>query len=181
MSSHGRVVKADWPWLRGCGFKLQHYILNGLKWSITLKKKEWSQIEHTKKIILETSYVLGFYTLNIINIYTVKPDLTATREQRPPVNNSQFESSMTSLNFIVSDTFVKQPLFSGPRVAVVHSFDCIGKIIFLLPTKSLSNSISILYSLLLSGWWLLGLWFGQPRWTHCYLWLPVALPEHTKL
>ncbi len=29
---------------------------------------------------------------------TVKPDLTATCEQRPPVNNGQFESSTTSIN-----------------------------------------------------------------------------------
>ncbi len=30
--------------------------------------------------------------------YTVKPDLTTTCEQRPPVNNGQFESSTASLN-----------------------------------------------------------------------------------
>jgi len=29
---------------------------------------------------------------------TVKPDLTTIYEQRPPVNNGQFESSMASLN-----------------------------------------------------------------------------------
>ncbi len=31
-------------------------------------------------------------------ISTVKPDLTTTCEQRPPVNNGQFESSTTSIN-----------------------------------------------------------------------------------
>ncbi len=51
---------------------------------------------------------------------TVKPDLTTTCEQRPPVNNGQFESK---------SQFYQAPLSNGrffqvPRVAVVHRFDC---------------------------------------------------------
>ncbi len=32
------------------------------------------------------------------HVHTVKPDLTTTCEQQPPVDNGQFESSTTSLN-----------------------------------------------------------------------------------
>jgi hypothetical protein len=60
---------------------------------------------------------------------TVKPDLTTTCEQRPPVNNGQFESSTTSLNFIFirhlcqTATFFRSqewPLYTG--LTVLHLF-----------------------------------------------------------
>ncbi len=55
---------------------------------------------------------------------TFKPELTATSEQRPPVNNGQFNSVTASINL----TFIRAPLSNGhffqvPRVAIVHRFD----------------------------------------------------------
>jgi hypothetical protein len=56
---------------------------------------------------------------------TVKPDLKATCEQRPPVNNGQFESSTTNINlsFIIhlcqTATFFWSrgwPLYTGMTV-----------------------------------------------------------------
>jgi hypothetical protein len=57
---------------------------------------------------------------------TVKPELTATFEQRPPVNNGRYNLVTASINL----TFIRAPLSNGhffrvPRVAVVHRFDCI--------------------------------------------------------
>ncbi len=57
---------------------------------------------------------------------TVKPELTATSEQRPQVNNSQYNSVTASKNL----TFIRAPLPNGhffrvPRVAAVHRFGCI--------------------------------------------------------
>ena len=56
---------------------------------------------------------------------TVKPELTATFEQRPPVNNGKYNLVMAS----IKSTFIRTPLSNGhffqvPRVAVVHRFDC---------------------------------------------------------
>ena len=51
----------------------------------------------------------------VVNNITVKPVLTATSEQRPPVNNGQTKSGQA--NF---DTNL-----AVPRVAVVDRFDCI--------------------------------------------------------
>ncbi len=60
--------------------------------------------------------------------HTVKPYLTVTCEQRPPVNNGKFESSTTSLNISFIRHLWQRPLFQVPRVAVVHRFDCIGNL-----------------------------------------------------
>ncbi len=62
-----------------------------------------------------------FFTL----FTTAKPELTATSEQRPPVNNGRYNSVTASINL----TFIRAPLSNGhffkvPRVVVVHRFDC---------------------------------------------------------
>ena len=62
---------------------------------------------------------------------TVKPVLTTTYEQRPPVNNGQPEGSMTSLNLAYHWYFSDNPLHNGHvvqvlRVVVEHRFDCIS-------------------------------------------------------
>ena len=56
-------------------------------------------------LIAEKIWVCNKHTTTTITIIvatatatTVKPDLTTTCEQRPPVNNGQFESSTASLN-----------------------------------------------------------------------------------
>jgi hypothetical protein len=49
------------------------------------------------------------------NKYTVKPDLTTTCEQRPPVNNGQFESSTASQNLSFIRHLCLTAVFSGPR------------------------------------------------------------------
>ena len=71
---------------------------------------------------------------------TVKPVLTATSEQRPPVNNGQSEAIAASLSLTYQWSFSDNPLhndhiFQVPRVAVVHRFDCILKIHFMLLFK----------------------------------------------
>ncbi len=61
----------------------------------------------------------------IVSGYTVKPELTATSEQRPPVNNGQHNLETANINL----TKVRAPLSNGyffrvPRVAVVLRFYC---------------------------------------------------------
>ncbi len=46
---------------------------------------------------------------------TVKPDLTTTCEQRPHVNNRQFEPSTTSLNLSFIRQLCQTATFSGPK------------------------------------------------------------------
>ncbi len=64
---------------------------------------------------------------------TVKPVLTATSEQRPPVNKGHSEAITASLSLTYHWSFSDSPLhndhiFQVPRVAVVYRFDCIDKI-----------------------------------------------------
>ena len=63
--------------------------------------------------------------------YTVKPDLTTTCEQRPPVNNGQFESSTASQNLsfirylcLTAAFFRSQgwPLYTGLTVFIIFLF-----------------------------------------------------------
>ncbi len=63
---------------------------------------------------------------------TVKPVLTATSEQRPPVNNGRTKSGQANFdtNFDWKPSTERPPLYNGhffgvPRVAVVDRFDCI--------------------------------------------------------
>ncbi len=60
---------------------------------------------------------------------TVKPVLTATSEQRPPVNNGQSEAITASLRLTFPRSFSGNPLYNDhifqvPSVDVVHRFDC---------------------------------------------------------
>ncbi len=48
-------------------------------------------------------------------IGSVKPDLATTCEQRPPVNNGQFESPTTSLNLSFIRHICQTAAFSGPK------------------------------------------------------------------
>ncbi len=47
--------------------------------------------------------------------YTVKPVLTTTSEQQPPVNNGQFGSSTASLNLTFIRPLFQTATFSGPK------------------------------------------------------------------
>ncbi len=65
---------------------------------------------------------------------TVKPVLTATSEQRPPVNNDRTKSGQANFdtNFDWKPSTERPPLYNGhffgvPRVAVVDRFDCTWK------------------------------------------------------
>jgi hypothetical protein len=66
-----------------------------------------------------------------IKVDTVKPVLTATSEQRPPVNNGQTKSGQANFdtNFDLKTSTERSPMYNGqflgvPRVAVAHRFDC---------------------------------------------------------
>jgi hypothetical protein len=49
------------------------------------------------------------------NYNTVKPDLTPTCEQRPPVNNGQLDSSMTRINLYFIRNFFQTATFLGSQ------------------------------------------------------------------
>ncbi len=85
-------------------------------------------VVHEKLVVREQ--LLGGMQKHFKTKSTVKPDLTTTCEQRPPVNNGQFESSTTSLNL----SFIRQlcqtatffrsqgwPLYPGSTVYQKHT------------------------------------------------------------
>ncbi len=85
-----------------------------------------------------------------VNLNTVKPVLTATSEQRPPVNNSQTKSGQINFNtnFYLKPSKDRPPLYNGhffgvPRVAVIDRFDC--TIILPLNHSDILNRCSIYF------------------------------------
>jgi|LakMenEpi03Aug12_release.lakeMendotaPanAssembly.Ray.scaffolds.fasta_scaffold981275_1 hypothetical protein len=78
------------------------------------------------KIRIKPIYKFASYGLVDETNNTVKPELTATSEQQPPINKGRYNLVTASIKL----TFIKAPLsnshfFQLPRVAVVHRFDCI--------------------------------------------------------
>ncbi len=83
---------------------------------------------HFMHLIIVIIYSVWLYTevITFRGFYcTVKPALTTTSKQWPPVNNDRYNSGIASLNL----TFIRAPISNihfcqVPMVAVVHRFDC---------------------------------------------------------